>query len=175
MQQAEKFKRPVIHFVDTPGAYPGIGAEERGQGEAIAKNLMLMATLKVPIITVVVGEGGSGGALAQAVADKVYMLENAIYSILSPEGFATILWKDASLKTEAAEMMKVTASDLHELQVIDKVITEPEGGLKSVDEEVFENIKLNITADINELLKLKPAKLTDLRYRKFREMGRYND
>ncbi len=175
MKQAAKFKRPVIHFVDTPGAFPGIGAEERGQGEAIAKNLMLMATLEVPIITIVIGEGGSGGALAQAVADKVYMLENAIYSILSPEGFATILWKDASLKKEAAEMMKVTAKDLYQLEVIDGVISEPVGGLKTDDTIVYDYIKRKITTDIEELQKHKTKKLLDNRYKKYREMGRYND
>jgi len=175
MEQAEKFNRPVIHFVDTPGAYPGIGAEERGQGEAIAKNLMLMSGLKVPIISIVVGEGGSGGALAQAVADKVYMLENAIYSILSPEGFATILWKDANLKKEAAEMMKLTAKDLYQLKVIDGVINEPIGGMKVEDTLVFENIKYKLIKDLTELKKLKKNKLVDLRYKKYREMGKYDD
>jgi len=175
MKQAEKFNRPVIHFVDTPGAYPGIGAEERGQGEAIAQNLMTMSTLKTPIITCVIGEGGSGGALAQAIADKVYMLENAIYSILSPEGFATILWKDATRKKEAAEMMKVTAADLLKLDVIDQVVEEPEGGLEVEDEDVFNTLKENLHSDILRLSKLSKNKLTDLRYKRYREMGRYND
>ena len=128
MKQAEKFKRPIITFIDTKGAYPGIGAEERGQGEAIAKNMMEMANLKVPIIAIVIGEGSSGGALAIGVGDKVLMLENAIYSILSPEGYASILWKDGSKAKEAAEMMKITAKDLKDLKIIDKIIKEPEGG-----------------------------------------------
>jgi acetyl-CoA carboxylase carboxyl transferase subunit alpha len=134
MKQAEKFKRPVICLVDTPGAYPGIGAEERGQGEAIAKNLIEMSSLRTPIISLVIGEGGSGGALAFAVADEVWMLENSVYSVLSPEGFATILWKDSSRAKEAAEIMKITAKDLKDYGIIDKVIKEPMGGAhKDVD------------------------------------------
>lgn len=125
MKQAEKFNRPIITFIDTKGAYPGIEAEERGQGEAIARNLMEMARLKVPIIAVVIGEGSSGGALALGVADKILMLENAVYSILSPEGYASILWKDASKAKEASEVMKMTAKDLYDFKVIDKIIKEP--------------------------------------------------
>ena len=124
MKQAEKFKRPVITFIDTKGAYPGIEAEERGQGEAIAKSMFEMARLKVPVISIVIGEGSSGGALAIGVANKVFMLENAIYSILSPEGYSSILWKDPSRYKEAAEKMKLTAKDLYELNVIDKIIPE---------------------------------------------------
>ena len=127
MNQAEKFKRPVITFIDTKGAYPGIGAEERGQGEAIASSMLKMASLKVPIISIVIGEGSSGGALALGVGNKVLMLENAIYSILSPEGYASILWKDSSRAKEAAEKMKLTANDLYDLKVIDKIIKEPKG------------------------------------------------
>jgi acetyl-CoA carboxylase carboxyl transferase subunit alpha len=141
MKQAEKFKRPIICFVDTPGAFPGIGSEERGQGEAIARNLLEMSTLKTPIITLVIGEGGSGGALAMAVADEVCMLENSIYSILSPEGFASILWKDSSRAKEAAEVMKITAQDLKSFSVIDKIIKEPLGGAHKNAEETAENIK----------------------------------
>lgn len=126
MKQAEKFKRPIITFIDTKGAYPGIGAEERGQGEAIARNLLEMSRLKVPIVSIVIGEGSSGGALGIGVADKVLMLENAIYSILSPEGYASILWKDPSKAKEAAEAMKMTAKDLYKFKVIDKIIKEPE-------------------------------------------------
>ena len=122
MKQAEKFKRPIITFIDTPGAYPGIGAEERGQGEAIAKNIMEMSKLEVPIICIVIGEGSSGGALAIGIGDKIVMLENAVYSILSPEGFASILYKDASKAKEAAKNMKITAEDLQELKIIDKII-----------------------------------------------------
>lgn len=124
MKQAEKFGRPVVTFINTAGAYPGVGAEERGQGEAIARNLMEMSDLKVPIIAIIIGEGGSGGALALAVADKVWMLENTIYSILSPEGFATILWKDGSRAEEAAELMKITSSELINMGIIDKIIPE---------------------------------------------------
>ena len=127
MKQAEKFNRPIITFIDTPGAYPGIGAEERGQGEAIARNMYEMSKLRVPIICIVIGEGSSGGALAIAVGDKIVMLENAIYSILSPEGFASILYKDASKAKEAAEDMKATAEDLKKFGIIDKIIKEPEG------------------------------------------------
>ena len=123
MKQAEKFGRPVVTFINTAGAYPGVGAEERGQGEAIARNLMEMSDLKVPIIAIIIGEGGSGGALALAVADKVWMLENTIYSILSPEGFATILWKDGSRSEEAAELMKITSGELLNMGIVDKVIT----------------------------------------------------
>ena len=127
MKQAEKFNRPIITFIDTPGAYPGMGAEERGQGEAIARNMYEMSKLRVPIICIVIGEGSSGGALAIAVGDKIVMLENAIYSILSPEGFASILYKDASKAKEAAEDMKATAEDLKKFGIIDKIIKEPEG------------------------------------------------
>lgn len=126
MKQAEKFGRPIITFIDTPGAYPGIGAEERGQGEAIARNLMEMSRLEVPVICIVIGEGSSGGALALGVGDRIVMLENAVYSILSPEGFASILYKDASKASEAAEKMKITAQDLKEMNIIDKIISEPE-------------------------------------------------
>ena len=122
MKQAEKFGRPVVTFINTAGAYPGVGAEERGQGEAIARNLMVMSDLKVPIIAIIIGEGGSGGALALAVADKVWMLENTIYSILSPEGFATILWKDGSRSEEAAELMKITSGELLNMGIVDNVI-----------------------------------------------------
>lgn len=173
MKQAEKFKRPVITFIDTKGAYPGIGAEERGQGEAIAKSMFEMARLKVPIIAIVVGEGSSGGALAIGVANKVFMLENAIYSILSPEGYSTILWKDSSKYKEAAEKMKLTAKDLYDLKVIDKIIKEP-----NVDEEegfkkVAESIKKEIINTINELNKLDTEQIVENRYEKFRNMGEY--
>lgn len=175
MKQAEKFKRPVITFIDTKGAYPGIGAEERGQGEAIAKSMFEMARLKVPIIAIVVGEGSSGGALAIGVANKVFMLENAIYSILSPEGYSTILWKDSSKYKEAAEKMKLTAKDLYDLKVIDKIIKEP-----NVDEEegfkkVAESIKKEIINTINELNKLDTEQIVENRYEKFRNMGEYKE
>lgn len=175
MKQAEKFNRPVITFIDTKGAYPGIGAEERGQGEAIAKSMFEMAKLKVPVIAIVIGEGSSGGALAIGVANKIFMLENAIYSILSPEGYSSILWKDSSRFKEAAEKMKLTAKDLYELNIIDKVIEEPV--LENLDDEEFCNIsntlKREIMYSVLELEKLKPDEICEDRYNKFRNMGEY--
>ena len=170
MKQAEKFKRPVVTFIDTPGAYPGMGAEERGQGEAIAKNLMEMSKLKVPIICIVIGEGSSGGALAIGVGDKIVMLENAVYSILSPEGFASILYKDASKAKEAAENMKLTAKDLKELGIIDKIISEPEKGAQNDFETVIEEIKKYLVKNIKELKKLTEEELIQQRYEKYRKM-----
>ena len=146
MKQAEKFGRPVVTFINTAGAYPGVGAEERGQGEAIARNLMEMSDLKVPIIAIIIGEGGSGGALALAVADKVWMLENTIYSILSPEGFATILWKDGSRSEEAAELMKITSGELLNMGIVDKVI--PERGYFT--SEIIAAIKTAIVDELAE-------------------------
>ena len=171
MEQAEKFNRPIITFIDTKGAYPGIGAEERGQGEAIASSMLKMAGLKVPIISIVIGEGSSGGALAIGVANKVFMLENAIYSILSPEGYASILWKDASRTEEAAEKMKLTAKDLYELKVIDKIIEEPKDG-EDFD-LLAENLKNEIVSNINDLNNLTKEKIVEDRYQKFRKMGEY--
>ena len=169
MKQAEKFKRPVITFIDTKGAYPGIEAEEKGQGEAIAKSMFEMAKLRVPIISIVIGEGSSGGALAIGVANKVLMLENAIYSILSPEGYSSILWKDASRFKEAAEKMKLTAKDLYELKVIDKIIREDNVNFESI----CENIKKEIIKNINKMNKLSKEELVNDRYNKFRNMGEY--
>ena len=168
MKQAEKFKRPIITFIDTPGAYPGMGAEERGQGEAIAKNLMEMSKLKVPIICIVIGEGSSGGALAIGVGDKIVMLENAIYSILSPEGFASILYKDSGKAKEAAENMKLTAKDLKKLGVIDKIISEPENGAQNDFDTVCKDIKNYLIKNIKELEKLTKEELIKQRYKKFR-------
>ena len=170
MKQAEKFKRPIITLIDTPGAYPGMGAEERGQGEAIAKNIMEMSNLKVPIICIIIGEGSSGGALAIAVGDKIVMLENAIYSILSPEGFASILYKDSSKAKEAAENMKATANDLKDLGIIDKIIKEPEGGAQNDFEKVAKDIKKYILKSIKELEELPEKELIENRYKKFRNM-----
>ncbi len=170
MKQAEKFNRPVITFIDTKGAYPGLGAEERGQGEAIARNLMEMSDLKVPIIVVVIGEGSSGGALAIGVGDKVLMLENAIYSILSPEGYASILWKDSSRAEEAAEKMKLTAKDLLDLGIIDEVLKEPNGNAKSDIQKMAETIKKKITTLTKELQKIDVDELIENRYQKFRIM-----
>ena len=165
MKQAEKFGRPVVTFINTAGAYPGVGAEERGQGEAIARNLMEMSDLKVPIIAIIIGEGGSGGALALAVADKVWMLEHSMYAILSPEGFASILWKDGSRATEAAELMKITAGELYNMGVIDKVI--PEHGYFS--SEIVEMIKTNLISELEELSQLPLEQLLENRYQRFRK------
>ena len=165
MKQAEKFGRPVVTFINTAGAYPGVGAEERGQGEAIARNLMEMSDLKVPIIAIIIGEGGSGGALALAVADKVWMLENTIYSILSPEGFATILWKDGSRSEEAAELMKITSGELLNMGIVDKVI--PERGYFT--SEIIEGIKTAIVDELAELSQLTTEDLLEARYQRFRK------
>ena len=165
MKQAEKFGRPVVTFINTAGAYPGVGAEERGQGEAIARNLMEMSDLKVPIIAIIIGEGGSGGALALAVADKVWMLENTIYSILSPEGFATILWKDGSRSEEAAELMKITSGELLNMGIVDKVI--PERGYFT--SEIIEAIKTAIVDELAELGQLSTEDLLEARYQRFRK------
>ena len=162
MKQAEKFRRPIITFIDTPGAYPGIGAEERGQGEAIAKNLLEMSRLKVPIICVVIGEGSSGGALAIGVGDKVLMLENSIYSILSPEGFASILYKDSTQFEKAAKEMKITAKDLKDLCVIDEIIKE---------NDIFENVKKSIVKNLQLLEKKTQDNLIKDRYEKYRIIG----
>jgi acetyl-CoA carboxylase carboxyl transferase subunit alpha len=160
MKQAEKFGRPIITFINTAGAFPGSGAEERGQGEAIARNLLAMSDLKVPIVAIINGEGGSGGALALAVADKVWMLENAMYSILSPEGFATILWKDSRGAAEAAELLKMTSKDLLENGVIDKIIPE---------ENVIEDLKTALIFEIASLSELSVDELICQRYERFRK------
>ena len=172
MKQAEKFKRLVICFVDTPGAYCGPGAEERGQGEAIARNLMEMSNLKTAVISIVIGEGGSGGALALAVADEVWMLEHAIYSILSPEGFASILFKDASLASVAANTMKITARDLMNFGIIDRIIKEPLGGAHMNVGEMALSIKSNLEETINRLIEEPIESLLTKRYIKFRKIGK---
>ena len=171
MKQAEKFKRPIICFIDTKGAYPGKAAEERGQSEAIAKNLFEMAGLKVPILCIVIGEGGSGGALALGVGDKICMLENAIYSVISPEGAATILWKDSSRSKQAAESMRITAPDLKELLVIDEVITEVRGGAHRNVEEQAAYMDQVIYRSIKELVKKDATTLVEERYEKFKQIG----
>lgn len=165
MKQAEKFGRPVITFINTAGAYPGVGAEERGQGEAIARNLMEMSNLKVPILAIIIGEAGSGGALALAVADKVWMLENSMYAVLSPEGFASILWKDGSRAMEAAELMKITSHELLHMEVIDKVI--PERGFSK--QELIQVIKQEISTELTELSSLSLDELVEKRYQRFRK------
>lgn len=167
MKQAEKFGRPIICLIDTPGAFCGLGAEERGQGEAIARNLFEMAQLEVPVIAFVIGEGGSGGALALGVGNHIYMLERAIYSVLSPEGFASILWKDASRASEAAELMKITAGDLLQYKLIDGIVKENEEN----PEFVFEQMRIAIQNSLSELDSLSAAELVDHRANKFRQMG----
>lgn len=165
MKQAEKFGRPVVTFINTAGAYPGVGAEERGQGEAIARNLMEMSDLKVPIIAIIIGEGGSGGALALAVANRVWMLENSIYAVLSPEGFASILWKDGSRAMEAAELMKITSHELLDMKVVDKVISEV--GLSSKD--LIKRVKDEIQQELGNLKQLPLDQLLEERYQRFRK------
>ena len=161
MKQAEKFGRPIVPFINTAGAYPGVGAEERGQGEAIARNLMEMSDLKVPIIAIIIGEGGSGGALALAVADRVWMLENSIYAVLSPEGFASILWKDGTRAMEAAELMKITSHELLEMEVVDKVISER--GLSA--KELLARVKNELQTEIEQLKQLSLEELLEERYK----------
>lgn len=175
MKQAEKFNRPIITFIDTPGAYPGLGAEERGQGEAIAKNLLEMSKLRVPTISIIIGEGSSGGALALGVTDKIIMLENSVYSILSPEGFASILYKDSSKCVEAAENMKITAQELKKLNVIDDIIKEPNSSDKNYD-KMYNDLKKLLIKNIKELSELEIDELVENRYQKYRKIGGlYND
>lgn len=167
MKQAEKFNRPVICIINSSGAYCGIGAEERGQGLAIAENLMEMMTLKTPVVSVVTGEGGSGGALALSVADSIFMLENAVYSVISPEGCASILWKDSSKAPDAAEALKLTAKDLHKFGIVETVISEE----NRTNEEICDELKLKLVKEIKRLNKLDIGDLLDDRYEKFRKIG----
>jgi acetyl-CoA carboxylase carboxyl transferase subunit alpha len=171
MQLAEKFRRPILSFVDTTGAYPGIDAEERGQAEAIAVNLREMASFRVPIVVTVTGEGGSGGALALAIGDRVLMMEHAVYSVISPEGCAAILWKDASRKREAAEALKITAADLKQLGVVDEIVPEPPGGAHADPEGAIAAVGEGIERHLRELLELTPEERRERRYRKFRALG----
>jgi acetyl-CoA carboxylase carboxyl transferase subunit alpha len=171
MKQAEKFHRPIITLIDTPGAYPGIEAEERGQGEAIARNLYEMSDLSVPILSIVIGEGGSGGALGIGVANEVYMLEHAVYSILSPEGYASILWKDASKAKEAASVMKLTSKDLLELGIIEGIIKEPLGGAHFHPKETVALTKTLIVERLKELMQVPVGDLIQARRAKYREIG----
>ncbi len=174
MKQSEKFNRPVVLIIDTPGAYPGIGAEERGQASAIAVNLTEMIDLKVPLISVVLSEGGSGGALAIGVSDQVWMFENAIYSILSPEGFASILYKDSSMAKKVAGIMKLTSQDLLGFGIIDKIIPEVKDGLHTNPKHSFEILKSELVKAITKLKSIEPDTLTDTRYHKFRQIGACN-
>ncbi|OJU09092.1 MAG: acetyl-CoA carboxylase carboxyltransferase subunit alpha [Clostridiales bacterium 43-6] len=170
MKQAEKFNRPIICFIDTSGAYCGVGAEERGQGEAIATNLMEMMALKVPVVSVVIGEGGSGGALAIGVANRVAMLENAVYSILSPEGFSAILWKDSTKAPQAAGVMKITAEELLSLNIIEAIIAEPEEGAHQDPKMVAEGVREYLNKTLTELTALDGETLSEQRYQRFRSL-----
>ena len=171
MKQAEKFGRPIFTFIDTPGAYPGKAAEEHGQGEAIAKNLAAMSRLKVPVICVVTGEGNSGGALALSVANRILMLENAVYSVLSPEGFASILWKDAGRHEEACEMMKLTAQDLQSSGIVDEIIPEPLGGAQLNPGALYDKLDAALEKQLRSLLGHSEGDLIADRHRKFRKIG----
>ncbi len=173
MQLAEKFGRPIFSFIDTPGAYPGLGAEERGQGEAIAYNLREMSRLKVPILVTVTGEGGSGGALAIAVGDRVFMLENSVYSVISPEGCASIMWRDAMKRELAAEAMHITATDLMGFGIIDGIVPEPGEGAHTDYVQMAENLDKVLVENLAELKKLSTTELLDGRYEKFRTMAQY--
>lgn len=175
MEQAEKFGRPIINFIDTAGAYPGLGAEERGQGEAIAYNLYKMSTLKTPVISIITGEGGSGGALALAVADKVFMLTNSIYSVISPEGCASILWKDSSKAMAAAQALKIDANNLLQMGIIDGIIEEPEGGAHQDYAGMAENIKNKLRSALEELSQYEIEHLLEARYAKFRKIGVFKE
>ena len=175
MKQAEKFNRPIICFIDTKGAYPGKAAEERGQSEAIARNLFEMAGLRVPVISIVIGEGGSGGALALGVANKILMMENSTYSVISPEGAASILWKDAALAKQAAEAMKITAMDLKEMGIIDGIIPEVAGGAhRNVARQAI-TMRECLNNTLLELKELSPEELVEARYDKFKKIGQYEE
>lgn len=174
MQQADKFNRPIICFINTQGAYPGMAAEERGQSEAIARNLREMASFGVPIISVVIGEGGSGGALALGVGNRILMMENSIYSVISPEGAAALLWKDSGQAQRAAESLKITAQDLNELGIIDEIIAEPLGGAHRNYALTVQEMRKSLEKHLNELLNLNPDELIEDRYDKFKSMGKYN-
>ena len=174
-RQAEKFHRPIICFIDTPGAFCGVAAEERGQGEAIAKNIAEFMTLRTPIVSIVLGEGGSGGTLALGVCDELAMLENAEYSVLSPRGFASILWKDASREQEASEIMKITAEDMVRLGVAEAIIEEPLGGAHNDLDKISENIKEYLSQKIPEKCKKDIDVLLKERYTKFRKIGAFNE
>ena len=173
MELAAKFNRPIVTLLDTPGAYPGIDAEERGQAEAIAVNLREMARLTVPVITVVIGEGGSGGALGLGVGNRVYMMENAIYSVISPESCAAIIWRDSGKAELAAEALKLTAADLERLGLIDGAIEEPNGGAHNDPEGAAESLRAKLRAALSELSRLSAKDLIDQRYEKFRKMGNF--
>ena len=171
MAQAEKFSRPVITLIDTPGAYPGMDAEAKGQGEAIAQSLSMLSALRVPVVSVITGEGCSGGALALALGNSVLMLENAVYSILSPEGFASILWKDSARSAEACELMKMTSYELLEMGIIDEIVPEPEGGAHENPSNAIINLDRAIVKQLRKYQRMNGAALSNHRYKKFRVMG----
>ena len=173
MRLAEKFNVPVVSFIDTAGAYPGLDAEQRGQAEAIARNLTEMAKLEIPVVAIVTGEGGSGGALGIGVADSVLMLSNAVYSVISPEGCASILWRDASYSAQAAENLKITAKSLLSLGIIDEIVKEPAGGAHSNHKVTAESIKSALLKHLKKLIPLSPPKLIQRRFEKFSEMGKF--
>jgi len=175
MKLAARFGAPVITLIDTAGAYPGLGAEERGQSEALARNILEMSVLPTPAVAVVIGEGGSGGALALGVADRVLMLENSVYSVITPEGCAAILWKDANQRERAAEALKITANDLLELKVIDEVIAEPVGGAHVDPDAAGEALRASLIRHVTELRKIRPEKLVRRRAEKFAAMGAYSE
>jgi acetyl-CoA carboxylase carboxyl transferase subunit alpha len=173
MKMAEKFSRPIFTLIDTPGAYPGLGAEERGQAEAIARNLREMARIQVPIIATITGEGGSGGALALAVADRVFMMENSVYSVISPEGCASIMWRDAAKKEIAAQALRITPTDLKEMGIIDEIIPEPEGGAHADFDSAAAYVDQVLYRALTDLKKLSVQEMLDARYHKFRQMARF--
>ena len=173
MEMAERFKLPVVIFIDTPGAYPGIGAEERGQAQAIAENLRDMTQISVPIVATIIGEGGSGGALGIGVADRVLILQNAYYSVISPEGCASILWRSATKAPDAAEALKLTGEHLKKFGIVDEIIPEPPGGAHRNAQAVADSLKKAILKQINELSSLSPEKLLENRYQKYRNIGEF--
>jgi len=175
MRFAERFRKPLLTFIDTPGAYPGIGAEERGQGESIARNLSVMSQLKTPILSVVIGEGGSGGALALGVADRILMLEHSTYSVISPEGCAAILWNDGSKASEAAELLKITAQDLFQMKVVDEVVEEPIGGAHRDPRRAAELLKEAVVRNLAEIRNVPFDDLLKLRYEKLRRIGMFDE
>ena len=175
MKMAEKFNKPIITLIDTPGAYPGLEAEERGQGEAIARNLLEMCQLKVPVICIIIGEGASGGALGIGVGDKVHMLENTWYSVISPESCSSILWRSWDYKQQAAEALKLTSEDMFKNKLIDNIIKEPEGGAHYNPEEIYDRVRETINKDIKSLSKLDPQKRIEKRIEKFCSMGVINE
>jgi len=175
VKQAEKFRRPVLCFIDTPGAFCGVGAEERGQGEAIARNLYEFMMVKTPVMSIVLGEGGSGGALAIGVSDELAMMENALYSVISPKGFASILWKDGSREREAAEMIKITAEDLKSFGICDAIIAEPEGGASKDVNLTAKNIAAWVKPTLDRLLKETSDNLPEKRYQKYRKFGVFQE